>query len=121
MSPTSETAGRDFRGEILIVDFVTDQSPFFGLTLVGPVQMLGNDAPVVVYFDYIERRPDEMAIRYLGGLLAARDYRLEQFVRRELQLAQSAAFPRPPRSLGRPAPVRQTLLRGSKLTCGGWR
>lgn len=120
MSPTSETTDHDYRGETVIVDFVTDQSPFFGFTLVGSDRPL-EDLSLVIYSDWPERRSGDMTIRYLAGLLAPRDYHLEQFVQRELQMAQPVAFPRPPRSLGRSIPARQRPIRGARLTCGGWR
>jgi hypothetical protein len=120
MSPTNETTDNSYRGVIIIVDFVSDQSPFLGFTLVDLGRPL-EDLSLVVYFDRFDRRPDDTTIRYLGDLLAPRDYHLEQFVRRELQLAQAAAFPRPPLSLGRSIPARQRPVRGAKLSNGGWR
>jgi hypothetical protein len=81
-----------------------------------------DDVPVMVCIDHLERRPDETVIRYLGGLLAPRDYRLDQIVREKVMLSSAQpAYSKPPRYLGRTIPVRHQPIRGTKLTHGGWR
>jgi hypothetical protein len=102
---------------ILIIDVATGAHTF----LREGVQFL-DDVPVMVCFDHPERRPDETVIRYLGGLLGPRDYRLDQIVRERFLLSSAQpAYSKPPRYLGRTIPVRHQPIRGTKLTHGGWR
>lgn len=101
MGPTSETTEGNRGGEILVVDFVSDQSPFFNRAIVA------TEGSGLMVFP-----------RARSTLFA-----LEQLIRAELLRERTIwdNFPKPPRALGRSVSARQTLLRGTRLSCGGWR
>lgn len=124
MDPTEEQLERIFGHEdgSLRVDFVImypvpGKHPF-----PREGSRLLDKLAVTVYFDHAKHVPDASVFEYLSELLAPPDFWLDRLVRDELRfITAPAAFPKPPRSLGRSVPARHAPIRGTRLTCGRWR